>query len=133
MSWYYTRETGADGQIITDEGEPQGVPLTEFLRDGPLPMKVDIELVAFMADILTIAEEDEAVHGDLKPGCVFVGSGGEMSITGYGISRRGGRAPEGRAVGVQTDTYGLGMVLHAVLSSESMGSIPSDRRPVALD
>jgi hypothetical protein len=127
LSWYYTREAGADGQVITDEGGPEGVVLTEFLRQGPLPLRVGIELVACMADILTIAEEDAAVHGDLKPGCVYLGAGGAVSIDGYGITRHGGRAPEGRPVGLETDTYGLGVVLHSVLSSEAMGAIPRDR------
>jgi len=80
-----------------------------------------------MADILSIAEEDNALHGDLKPGLVRVGSNGSVSIEGYGVGRRGGRAPEGHLLGTATDVYGLGVVLHAVLSSGSLGAVPRER------
>ena len=72
MSWYYTREPGQMGEVFTDEGTPEGVLLSEVLRTGPLPLRAGLELIAAMADILTIAEEDQAVHGDLKPGTVRV-------------------------------------------------------------
>ena len=127
MSWYYTREPGQMGEVFTDEGKPQGALLSEILRSGPLPLRAGLELIAAMADILTIAEEDSAVHGDLKPGMVRVSTDGAVSVEAYGMARRGGRAPEGRVVGIATDTYGLGVVLHAVLSSQSLGAVPRDR------
>jgi hypothetical protein len=113
--------------VLTDEGAPEGMLLSEVLREGPLPLRAGLELVAAMADILTIAEEDDALHGDLKPGVVRVDGRGAVSIEGYGVSRRGGRAPEGRLVGVSTDIYGLGVVLHALLSSSSLGAVPRER------
>ncbi len=127
MSWYYTREPGTTGEVLTDEGTPDGMVLSEVLRSGPVPLKVGLELVAAMADVLTIAEEDKAYHGDLKPGMVRVDAKGAVSIEEYGVTRRGGRAPEGRVQGAATDIYGLGVVLHAVLSSESMGAVPRER------
>jgi hypothetical protein len=127
LSWFYTREFGLSGEVLTDEGVPEGMLLSEVLREGPLPLRAGLELAAAMADILTIAEEDDALHGDLKPGVVRVDGSGAVSIEGYGVSRRGGRAPEGRLVGVSTDIYGLGVVLHALLSSSSLGAVPRER------
>lgn len=127
MSWFYTREPGPSGEVLTDEGAPEGMVLSEVLREGPLPLRAGLELVAAMADILTIGEEDDALHGDLKPGVVRVDGSGSVSIEGYGVSRRGGRAPEGRLVGVSTDIYGLGVVLHSLLSSSSLGAVPRER------
>ena len=53
MSWYYTREAGNDGQVLTDEGTPPGVCITDVVQAGPLPMSVALEMIAYLADILT--------------------------------------------------------------------------------
>ena len=94
MNWHYTREAGDDGQVLTDEGTPPGTPVTEVLRSGRIPMAVCLEVVAFLADILTIAEEDNALHGDINPGDVYIDSKGSVSLSGYGPVRRSGRSPD---------------------------------------
>ena len=127
MSWYYTREAGDEGQILTDEGTPAGVPLSELLVPGPLPVQPALELVACAADAVSIAEEDHAVHGDLKPGDIYVDATGSISLSGYGEARRSGRAPEPQPVGTATDVYGLGITLYAVLAGTPMGQVPRDR------
>lgn len=127
MNWYYTREPGSQGQILNDEGNPPGTPLSKMLQHGVLPIGVALEVIACLAEILTIAEEDKAVHGDIKPGDVFVAANGSVSLEGYGTQRNGGRAPEERPQGAATDVYGLGIVLHAALSNTPMGAVPKDR------
>ncbi|MGB0639452.1 MAG: hypothetical protein ACPGTU_08970 [Myxococcota bacterium] len=127
MNWYYTREPGSQGQILNDEGNPPGTPLSKLLQHGVLPIGVALEVIACLAEILTIAEEDNAVHGDIKPGDVFVAANGSVSLEGYGTQRNGGRAPEERPQGASTDVYGLGIVLHAALSNAPMGAVPKDR------
>ncbi|RME23113.1 MAG: hypothetical protein D6798_14200, partial [Deltaproteobacteria bacterium] len=127
MSWYYTREPGDEGQILTDEGTPAGVPLSELLDGGPLPIRAALELVASVADVVSIAEEDRAVHGDLEPGDVYVDATGAVSVAGYGVERLGCRAPEGRAVGIASDVYGMGIIMHSVMSGTGLGSVPRDR------
>ena len=126
MSFYYLREAGDEGQILSDEGDAPGIPLTELLSDGPLPIRPALELVAYVGDVLTIAEEDGVFHGDLKPGHLRLDSQGNVGVEGFGVERRGGRAPEGRPVGISTDTYGLGVILHAALTGEGLGAIPRD-------
>ena len=127
MSWYYTREAGNDGQVLTDEGTPPGVSITDVVRAGPLPMSVALEVIAYLADILTIAEEDQAVHGDISPGDVFVSERGSVSLSNYGPIRSRGRAPEGKPLFPASEVYGLGIVLYALLSTESLGAIPRER------
>jgi hypothetical protein len=92
-----------------------------------LPIGIGLEVVAFLADIITIAEEDKAMHGDINPGDVFIDVSGAVSLSGYGVSRQSGRAPESRPIFLGSDVYGLGIVLHAILAREPMGAIPRDR------
>lgn len=127
MSWFYTREAGDEGQVLTDEGTPSGKPITVLLRGQPIPMAVCLELVSFLADILTIAEEDKALHGDINPGDVYVDAAGSVSLSGYGPVRRSGRAPDSPPQLPASDVYGLGIVLHALLSTEPMGAVPKER------
>ena len=127
MSWYYTREAGQEGQVLTDEGIPSGTILTKLLQKGPLPLDIGLEIIAFLADILTIAEEDKTMHGDINPGDGYVDASGSFSLAGYGVNRTSGRAPEGVPRLLVSDVYGLGIVLHALLSREPMGAIPRDR------
>ena len=127
MSFHYIREPGDEGQILTGEGEAPGVSLADLLSRGPLPVRPALEIVAYLGDLLTIAEEDGVFHGDIKPGCVKLDASGAVALEGFGLERRGGRAPEGKPVGIATDTFGLGVVLHAVLTGEGMGAIPRDR------
>ena len=127
MSWYYTREAGDEGQVLTDEGTPPGKPLTDVLKDGRVPMAVALEVIASLADILTIAEEDEALHGDINPGDVYLDGQGSVSLSGYGPMRTTGRAPEDRPILPNSEVYGLGIVMFALLSNEPMGAIPRTR------
>lgn len=127
MSWYYTREAGAEGQVLTDEGTPPGLTVSALLERGPVPMAVCLEVVAFLADILTIAEDDNALHGDIKPGDVCIDFHGSVSLSGFGLARRTGRAPDSPLQLPASDVYGLGVVLHAMLSSTPMGAIPRER------
>jgi hypothetical protein len=127
LSWYYTREAGDQGQVLTDEGTPPGVCISDIVREGPLPMGVALELIAYLADVLTIAQEDKALHGDVSPGDVFIDDKGSVSLSGYGPMRAQGRAPEGRPLFPASDVYGLGVVLHSVLATEPLGAIPRTR------
>ncbi|MCP4808241.1 MAG: hypothetical protein GY884_23085 [Proteobacteria bacterium] len=126
MSWYYTREAGAEGTILTDDGEAAGTPLADLLDQGRPPLKACLEIGSAIADILTIAEEDEVVHGDIKPGFVKVDATGAVRLDGFGQPRRTTRAPEGRPDGPATDVFGLGVVLHSLMSDEPLGRLPRD-------
>ena len=127
MSFYYTREPGAEGQILTGDGEAVGLPLSDLIDDAALPVRAALELMSYLADILTIAEEDRVAHGDIKPGNVRIDESGSVSIEGWGVDRRSGRAPEGANGEAPADVYGLASVLHASLSRSGLGALPRDR------
>ena len=127
MSVYYAREPGEQGQVITDEGAAAGLLLSELLERGVMPVRAALELVSYLADILSIAEEDGAVHGDIRAGSVRLDEGGTVVIEGYGQPRRSTRAPEGFPLGVATDTYALALILVSSLSNVPFGAIPRDR------
>ncbi|MEC8425110.1 MAG: hypothetical protein VX000_15100, partial [Myxococcota bacterium] len=80
----------------------------------------------YLADILTIADEDRAQHGDIKPGNIRIDESGAVSLEGWGAERRTGRAPEG-AGAASADVYGVGVVLHACLSDTGLGALPRKR------
>lgn len=126
MSYHYVREPGEEGNIITNEGEAAGLDLATLLSAGRPPLRVAIELGSALADILTIAEEDKAIHGDIKPANVRVDANGAVSVDGFGQVRRTTRAPEGKPVSHQTDVFGLGVILHSILSPEPLGFLPRD-------
>ncbi|MCB9762219.1 MAG: hypothetical protein H6739_20635 [Alphaproteobacteria bacterium] len=126
MSYHYTREAGLEGNILTLEGEAEGIDLATLLDRERPPIKVALEIGSALADILTISEEDGAVHGDIKPGIVKVDGSGAVSIEGFGVPRRTSRAPEGRPIGLKTDMFGLGVVLHSLMSPEPLGRLPKD-------
>ena len=112
--------------MLTDEGIPSGTILTKLLQKGSTSWTLASKC-AFLADILTIAEEDKTMYGDINPGDVYVDASGSVSLAGYGVNRTSGRAPEGAPRLLVSDVYGLGIVLHALLSREPMGAIPRDR------
>ena len=124
--YHYTREAGADGTILTTPGPAQGVDLATLLDRQRPPLKVCLEIGSAVADILTIAEEDQAVHGDIKPGNVLIEPNGAINVAGWGVTRRTSRAPEGRPSGPRTDIFGLGVVMHSMMSDEPLGMLPED-------
>jgi hypothetical protein len=124
--FHYTREFGPEGCILSDEGEAAGVDLVALLNRGKPPLKAALELGAALADVLSIAVQDQMVHGDIKPGLVRVDVAGAVSIDGWGPQRQTCRAPEPMPIGPETDVYSLGIILHALMADEPMGALPRD-------
>jgi len=124
--FHYTREFGPEGCILSDEGEAAGVDLATVLNRGKIPIKAALELGSALADVLSIAVQDELVHGDIKPGLVRIDVAGAVSIDDWGPQRQTCRAPEPMPLGPETDVYALGVVLHALLADEPLGALPRD-------
>lgn len=66
MSYHYSRDPGEQGTIHTVDGTAPGVDLATLLQSGRPPLRACLQIGSAIADILTIAEEDRAVHGDRK-------------------------------------------------------------------
>jgi hypothetical protein len=126
MGFHYLRTPWEGGGVCRMEGEPAGARLGDLLRGGLPPTRVALELVVAMCEILYIAQEDDAVHGDLGLEHAWLNGDGTVSLGGFGPQRRVTRAPEGSARGVRTDLYGLGRLCAAVLvpGSAALAEVP---------
>jgi hypothetical protein len=124
MSLTYIREYAEDGGIFSEVGAQPGSPLTDLLDKERPSVKVALELGAALGDILAIAEEDGKAHGDPKIGMVRLDSHGNTALEEFRDGRRTTRAPEPKPVGPPSDIYGLGVILHSLLSTDPLGRIP---------
>lgn len=124
--FYYTRQYGPDGQVLCGEGQPGGMALSDALARQKPGLRSALELGAALGDILCIAAEDGAVHGDLTPAWVTVAENGDVSLGGFGVPRGGGRAPERRGDAASVDLFGLGLVVYEAIRGSALPSLAAD-------
>ena len=121
---------------IALELQPGGSLLDLVRREGPLPLRLAVELVIELCDAVQAAHLAGIVHRDLKPSNVLLGSdgaprladlglarllrpGARLSATGMILGSPGYLAPEqvlGGEIGPATDVWGLGAVLFHLLT-----------------
>jgi len=84
----------------------EGPSLAQVLRGGPLDPGRAMDVVAQAAEGLAAAHRTGMVHGDIKPGNLLVGSGGQVKVADFGISCAAGSAPvTGRGTLLGTPAY----------------------------
>ena len=91
--FHYVRTPGTAGGVDAAEGPAIGVELDAVLDVGLPPFGIAMRLIAAVAEILAIAEEDGVVHGDIEPVSVLLDDTGAVSLEGF--DRRKTSAPEG--------------------------------------
>ncbi|MFZ5439518.1 MAG: protein kinase domain-containing protein [Myxococcota bacterium] len=128
---------------VTDTGAPyfamervEGEPLDAWCDARALSLRQRVELFLQVCAAVQHAHQNLIVHRDLKPANIFVDAHGQVKLLDFGIARlldddRAGAttherphtpqyaAPEqlsGGAITTATDVFGLGLVLHGLLS-----------------
>jgi serine/threonine protein kinase/tetratricopeptide (TPR) repeat protein len=123
----------------------EGETLSERLTRGPLPWRKTIELGVALAEGLAAAHGREIIHRDIKPGNIFLTTGGQIKILDFGLSRWGHQtspdddltraetkpgivmgtsgymSPEqvrGEKAGVPSDIFSLGCVLYEAVTGQ---------------
>ena len=108
-----------------------GTPLSEVVKNGPLPPKEVVKIGRIVSDVLgKIFSQLGLLHGDIKPGNLMLARDGSLRVMDFGLARMAAVAPSSRAAlegtptylapetlagepqGVESDIYSLGLTLY---------------------
>lgn len=132
----------ADGMPYIAMEYVEGTPLGAFCAAHAFGIRERLELFAQLCRAVQHAHQRLVVHRDIKPGNVLVREGGTAVLLDFGIGKLiddtarddtatrvftpAYAAPEqlaGKAVTTATDIYGLGGVLHELLTGRSLAEV----------
>ncbi len=141
----YDADSTPDGTPFFVMEYVEGIPLTNFCRQHSCSVAETLRLFRNICEAVLYAHQHAVIHRDLKPSNILVKEDGTIRLLDFGIAKQmetaGGAveqtmtglrlmtpayaAPEqmrGEQVGIQTDVYSLGVLLHELLA----GCLPFD-------
>lgn len=124
------------GQQYFSMGFIAGQSLAEKLLAGPLSPREAAELMEKVARAVQYAHDKGVIHRDLKPANVLLDQEGRPRVTDFGLAKLSAREEsltetgqaigtpgymppeqvEGKSAGPQSDVYGIGAILYALLT-----------------
>lgn len=143
---------GEDGSPYLVMEYVDGLPLDTYCRCHELPPAERLRVFLAVCAAVHFAHQNLVVHGDLKPGNILVSPNGAPKLLDFGAARflnpelgAGALAPSeqrlrlftpefaspeqlrGEALGVTSDVYSLGLLLHLLLTDELPGASDAPR------
>ena len=105
-----------------------GLPLSDKLKDGPLPQPEVLRLGAQLAEGLSAAHDQGIIHRDLKPANLFVTPDGRLKILDFGLATFAHPNLAGDVT--QTTALDAGAISGTVpyMSPEQLRGLPVDPR-----
>ena len=133
-------EVGEDenGNVFIAMQYVEGTPLSELIKNGPLPIERAVAIARQVCDGLARAHESHVVHRDIKPDNIVIDRDGNATILDFGLARlmdasaltRSGTmigtiqymSPEqarGEPVDARSDIFSLGAVIYEMVTGIS--------------
>jgi serine/threonine protein kinase/tetratricopeptide (TPR) repeat protein len=105
-----------------------GLPVSDRLKDGPLPQPEVLQLGAQLAEGLAAAHDQDIIHRDLKPANLFVTPDGRLKILDFGLATFAHPNLAGDVT--QTTALDAGAISGTVpyMSPEQLRGLPVDPR-----
>ena len=124
MAFHYIRKYGSEGTLQRIDGlGSEGLSLRRFNLHHDLPLRVSLEIIVFLADMVSDAMKNGFVHGDIKSENINILQDGSIILNGYGRPRRQTIAPEG-VLSIPGDVYSLGILMLELFSGQQNIELP---------
>ncbi len=106
----------------------EGVPLSEVLRRGPLPLRKALDYGVQIAHGLAAAHDKGIVHRDLKPDNLFVTKDGRIKILDFGLAKLTQTKEAAKSLAPTVTLPGVAVGTVGYMSPEQVRGLETDQR-----